>query len=224
MSLKLYFHPFSSFCQKVLIALYENDTPFDPHIVDLSNETSRADFVKIWPIGKFPVLRDEAKDQTVPEASIIIEYLALHYPGKTRLVPADADMAWKTRLRDRFYDLYVNEPMGKIVIDTLRPPGKNDPHGVEQAKTLLQTAYGIIEQEMATKTWAMGDAFSMADCAAAPALFYANLVLPFGDTHKNAAAYLARLMERPSFARAVKEAEPYRAGSPFSSGALDERR
>jgi glutathione S-transferase len=211
MSLKLYFHPFSSFCQKALIALYENDTPFEPHIVDLMSETSRADFKKIWPIGKMPVLRDEAKDRTIAEASIIIEYLAQHHAGKTQLVPADADLAWQTRMRDRFYDLYVNEPMGKIVTDTLRPAGKNDPHGVEQAEALLRTAYGMIEQEMRTRTWAMGDAFTMADCAAAPAMFYANLVMPFGDTYKNAAAYLGRLMERPSFARAVKEAEPYRA-------------
>jgi glutathione S-transferase len=211
MSLTLYFHPLSSFCQKVLIALYENDTPFEPHIVDLADETSRADFVKIWPIGKFPVLRDEAKDRTIPESSIIIEYLAQHYPGKTQLVPADADLARQTRMRDRFYDLYVNVPMQKVVTDRLRPAGKNDPHGVEQAKTLLQTACGMIEQEMGTNTWAMGEAFSMADCAAAPALFYANMVMPFGDTHKNAAGYFDRLMERPSFARAVKEAQPYLA-------------
>jgi glutathione S-transferase len=209
MSLTLYLHPLSSFCQKALIAFYENDTPFEPHIVDLSNETSRADFKKMWPIGKFPVLLDRAKDRTIPESSIIIEYLAQHYPGKTQLVPADADLARQTRLRDRFYDLYVNEPMGKVVTDSLRPAGRNDPHGVEQAQTLLQTAYGMIDQEMGTKTWAMGEAFSMADCAAAPAMFYANKVMPFGDTYKNAAAYLARLMERPSFARVVEEAQPY---------------
>jgi glutathione S-transferase len=209
MSLKLYFHPLSSFCQKALVALYENDTSFEPHLVDLANEASRAAFKKIWPIGKMPVLRDETRDQTIAEASIIIEYLAQHYPGKTQLVPADADLAWQARMRDRFYDLYVNEPMGKVVTDKLRPAGKNDPHGVEQAKALLQTAYGMIDQEMGTKTWAVGDAFSMADCAAAPAMFYANLLMPFGDTHKNAAAYLRRLMERPSFARAVKEAQPY---------------
>jgi len=209
MSLKLYLHPLASFCQKVLVALYENDTPFEPHIVDLANDTARADFEKVWPIGRFPVLRDEARDRTIPESSIIIEYLGLYYPGKTRLVPADAELAWQTRMWDRFYDLYVDEPMQKVVTDRLRPAGKTDPHGVGQAKTLLQTAYGIIDQEMRTKTWAMGDAFSMADCAAAPALFYANLVTPFGDTHKNAAAYLGRLMKRPSFARVVTEAQPY---------------
>jgi glutathione S-transferase len=211
MSIKLYFHPFSSFCQKVLVALYENATPFEPHIVDLADETSRAEFKKIWPIGKFPVLRDEAKGRTIPESSIIIEYLAQHYPGKAELVPADAERATETRLRDRFYDLYVNVPMQKVVTDRLRPAGKNDSHGVAEAKTLLETAYGMIDQEMGTKTWAMGNGFSMADCAAAPAMYYANLVMPFGDTQKNAAAYLRRLMERPSFARAVKEAEPYRA-------------
>jgi glutathione S-transferase len=211
MSLQLYFHPLSSFCQKVLVAFYENDTPYERHIVDLADETSRADFLKIWPIGKFPVLRDDAKDRTIPESSIIIEYLAQHYPGKTQLVPADADLARQTRLRDRFYDLYVQEPMQKVVGDRLRPAANKDPYGVEQAKARLQTAYGMIEQEMATKNWAMGEAFSMADCAAAPALFYANMVMSFGDTHKNVAAYLGRLMERPSFARAVKEAQPYLA-------------
>ncbi len=208
-SLKLYFHPLASFCQKALIAFYENDTPFEPQIVDLANEESRASFKKIWPIGKFPVLRDDVQDRTIPESSIIIEYLAQHYPGQTELVPADADLARQTRLRDRFYDLYVAEPMQKVVTDKLRPAGENDPYGVAQAKALLQTAYGMIDQDLAAKTWAMGEAFSMADCAAAPALFYANLVMPFGDPHPNAAAYLARLVDRPSFARVIKEAEPY---------------
>src|SRR5215210_6431695 len=110
MSLKLYFHPLSSFCQKALIAFYENDTPFEPHIVDLGNAASSAELKKIWPIGKFPVLRDEARDRTVPESSIIIEYLGLHYPGRTQLVPADADLAAQTRTRDRFFDWYVNVP------------------------------------------------------------------------------------------------------------------
>ncbi|MGZ5402749.1 MAG: glutathione S-transferase family protein [Aeromicrobium sp.] len=211
MTLKLYFHPLASFCWNVLIALYENDTPFEPHIVDLADKTSSAEFKKIWPIGKFPVLRDDARDVTIPESGIIIEYLAQHYPGRSELLPTDPDRARQTRMRDRFYDLYVHEPMQKVVTDRLRPPGKNDPYGVEQAKTLLETAYGMIDREMGSKTWAMGDAFSMADCAAAPALYYANLVMPLGETHKYAAAYLGRLMERPSFARVVKEAEPYRA-------------
>ena len=211
MSLKLYFPPLSSFCQKALIALYEDDTPFESYIVDLGDENARAAFKRIWPIGKFPVLRDHSKDRTIPESSMIIEYLALHYPGRTQLVPSDPDLALQTRMRDRFYDLYVNVPMQKIVTDRLRPAGSNDPHGVVQARTLLQTAYRLIDQQMAATVWAMGDAFTMADCAAAPALFYANEVMPFGGTHKNAAGYLARLMARPSFARVVEEARPYRA-------------
>jgi glutathione S-transferase len=209
MTLRLYFHPLSSFCQKALIALYENDTPFEPHIVDLGEETSRAAFLKIWPIGKFPVLRDEARGLTVPESTIIIEYLAQHFPGRSALVPADAELARQTRLADRFYDLYVSEPMQKIVGDRLRPADQKDPLGVEQARARLQTAYGIIESEVREKTWAVGEDFTMADCASAPALFYANLVAPFGETHRNTAAYFGRLMERPSFARAVKEAKPY---------------
>jgi glutathione S-transferase len=209
MSLKLYFHPLSSFCQKALVALYENDTPFEPHIVDLADAKSSAAFKAIWPIGRFPVLRDEANDCTVPESSIIIEYLAQHYPGKTQLVPADAELARQMRLQDRFYDLYVNVPMQKVVTDKLRPSGKNDPYGVEAARTLLHTACSMVEQDMATKTWATGDAFTMADCAAAPALFYANMLTPLGDAYPNAAAYLRRLMDRPSFARAIKEARPY---------------
>jgi glutathione S-transferase len=211
MSLKLYLHPLSSYCQKVLIALYENDTPFAPRVVDLADATSSAELKRLWPLGKFPVLRDDATDRTIAESSIIIEYLDLHYPGRTRLVPADADLAWQTRLHDRFYDLHVNVPMAKVVTDRLRPAGRNDPHGVEEAKALLRIACNMIEQEMATKTWAMGDAFTLADCAAAPALFYADMVMPFGDTYRNASAYLGRLMQRPSFARAVKEAQPYLA-------------
>jgi glutathione S-transferase len=161
MALKLYFHPLSSFCQKALIALYENDTPFEPHIVDLTDEIQSAEFRKIWPIGKFPVLRDDDKDRTIPESTIIIEYLSQHYPGKTQLVPADADLARQTRFRDRFYDLHIQDPMQKVVGDRLRPPTSKDPFGVEQAKERMRTAYGMIDQEMATRTWAMGSAFSI---------------------------------------------------------------
>jgi glutathione S-transferase len=209
MSLTLYFHPLSSFCQKVLIALYENDTPFKGEVVDLMNETSRENFRKIWPVGKFPVLRDEARDRTVPETSIIIEYLDHCYPGRTRFIPGDFDSASRMRMRDRFYDLYVNVPMQKVVTDRLRPAGKNDSFGVEEARTMLRTALDLTEKDMADKTWAIGETFTMADCAAAPPLFYANLVMPFRDTHKNVAAYLDRLLARPSFARVVEEGKPY---------------
>ena len=219
MSLTLHFHPLASYCHKALIALYENDTPFTPNIVDLSNESERAALLKLWPIGKFPVLRDDARNQTIPESTVIVEYLDRHYPGRTQFIPANAASAWPTRLRDRFYDLYVHEPMQKIVGDRLRPSGKKDPHGVEEARARLRTSYRMIDDEMAAQTWAAGDAFSLADCAAAPALFYANEVMPFGETHKNVAAYFDRLKARPSYARVLKEAEPYFAMFPREASA-----
>jgi glutathione S-transferase len=219
MSLSLHFHPLASYCHKVLIALYENDTPFTSNMVDLSNETERAALLKLWPIGKFPVLADDARNQSVPESTVIIEYLDRHYPGRTKLIPADLDRAWQTRLRDRFYDLYVHEPMQKIVGDRLRPDGKKDPHGVEEARARLRTSYRMIDQEMATRTWAIGDTFSLADCAAAPALFYANEVMPFGESHANVAAYFGRLKARSSYARVLKEAEPYFAMFPREASA-----
>jgi glutathione S-transferase len=209
MTLKLYYHPLSSFCHKALIALYENATPFEPVMVDFFNEESAAQFKALWPIAKIPVLRDEARDRTVPETSIIIEYLAQHYPGRANLVSSDADMARQIRLRDRFYDLYVHMPMQKVVVDRLRPAGKNDHFGVEEAKDKLRLAYDMIDGDMASRTWAMGDDFTMADCAAAPALFYADWQVPFRSTHKHVAAYLDRLLARPSYARVIKEAEPY---------------
>jgi len=208
MSLTLHFHPLSSFCQKAVVALYENDTPFEPHIVNLMDAAERAALKKLWPVGKFPVLRDEARDRTIPESSIIIEYLAQHYPGKSTLIPADGDAARQTRLRDRFFDLYLNMPMQKIVGDRMRPADKRDPFGVDQAKQQIKTAVDLLEGEIG-KAWVMGDSFTMADCAAAPALFYANMVAPFMDTHKNVAAYFQRLTKRPSYARVQKEAEPY---------------
>jgi glutathione S-transferase len=214
MSLTLHFHPLASYCHKVLIALYENDTPFKANNVDLSNPSERAALLELWPIGKFPVLRDDARNQTMPESTVIIEYIDRHYPGPTRFLPSDADLALQTRLRDRFYDLYVHEPMQKIVGDRIRPEGEKDPHGVEEARARLKTSYGMIDREMATRIWAMGDAFSLADCAAAPALFYANEVFPIDEGQANARAYFGRLKARPSYARVLKEAEPYFAMFP----------
>lgn len=209
MSLKFYFHPLSSYCQKVLIALYENDTPFEPQIVDLMSEQGRADYLKLWPIGKMPVLRDETRTRMIPETSIIIEYLQRFYPGRTAFVPDEPEQALHVRMRDRFFDLYVNDSMQRIVGDKLRPAGQNDPTGVARAKSQLETAYELIDKEMATKPWACGETFSMADCAAAPALFYAEKLLPFRDSYPHLAAYFDRLLQRPSFARALREAEPY---------------
>ncbi len=214
MPLKLYLHPLSSYCWKTLVAFYESDIPFQPLIVNLGDEAERAALAKLWPFAKFPVLRDETRDQTIPESSIIIEYLAQHYPGATPLLPADAEQARETRLRDRFYDLHVHERMQKIVGDRLRPEGQHDPLGVEQARAQLHIAYGMIEQDMASRTWAIGAAFSMADCAAAPALYYANRVQPLGERYPSTTAYLGRLMQRASFARVLREAQPYFAMFP----------
>ena len=130
MALTLHFHPLASFCWKALIALYDNEILFTPNKIDLGNPTERAALLKLSPIGKFPVLSDDARGLTVPESSIIIEYLDRRYPGPTRFIPADPELALQTRLRDRFYDLYVHLPMQKIMADRLRPPDKRDPHGV----------------------------------------------------------------------------------------------
>lgn len=214
MSLTLYYHPLASYCWKVLIALYENDIAFTPHSVDLGDEQQRTQFTAIWPIGKFPVLHDAALNCTLPETSIIIEYLAQYYPGRVAWLPRDPILALQVRLQDRFYDLYISEPMSKIVTDKLRPTGQHDSFGVERAKELLATSYAIAERELAGKTWAAGDSFTLADCSAAPALFYANKVAPFEATHPNLAGYLNRLMTRPSFARVLTEAQPYFAMFP----------
>jgi glutathione S-transferase len=208
-SLTLYLHPLASYCWKVLIALYENDTPFRPHIVDLADPTARAALEALWPFARFPVLRDETRDRTIPESTIIIEYLALHHPGPVPLLPADPDAARDVRLADRFYDIYVHEPMQTIVGDRLRQAGARDAHGVARARALLDVAYGKIERDMADRRWAVGEAFTMADCAAAPALHYANRVHPLGERHPRAVAYLRRLEARPAFARVRAEAAPY---------------
>ncbi len=209
MSLTLHFHPLSSFCQKVLVGLYELDVPFTKHVVDLANDVERAAFLELWPMGKFPVLRDETRGITVAESTIILEYLDRQSTQDgCRLTPSDPDDARECRLRDRFYDLYVNVPMGKIVTDKLRPENKRDPYGVEQAKAQLETAYAIADEWMRAGPWAVGEAFTLADCAAAPALFYAKRVVPFGEARRHLAQYFARLTERPSFARVVAEAKP----------------
>jgi glutathione S-transferase len=213
-SLKLYYHPLASFCQKALVALYENDIDFERDIVDLGDERERARFEAVWPLGQFPVLRDEARDRTVPESTIVIEYLDAYYAKRIRLVPTDAERAWQCRLWDRFYDFHVQEPMQKIVLDKLRPEGAHDPHGVEHARASLHRAYAVADEHMRTRTWALGDELSMADCAAAPALFYATLVVPLDGAFPALAAYDARLKSRPSFVRVVEEAKPYFAMFP----------
>jgi len=218
MSLTMHLHPLASFCWKPLIALYENGTPFAAVIVDLGDEQSRAAFLRISPTGKMPALRDDARDRTVLESTIVIEYLAAHYPGPVDLVPADIDLALIVRQADRFYDFYVQAPMQKIVADRLRPQDKIDPFGVEEARAQLRNAYAIIEQDMQSKTWATGEAFTMADCAAAPALFYANKVEPLGDKYPAVKRYHDRLLQRPSVVRVIEEAQPYFKFFPYNNG------
>jgi glutathione S-transferase len=209
MSLTLYMHPLSSYCHKALIALYENATPFTAVSVNLGDPDERAMLLKLWGVGKFPVLQDDARGEVVPESSIIIDYLDRHYPGPTRLIPEDGDAARAVRFADRFYDLHIHNHMQKVVGNRLRPADAKDPHGVEDAKTRMRAAYDIAERDMTSRRWAAGDDFSMADCAAAPALFYAAKVLPYADSHPHLAAYLERLKARPSYARVLKDAEPY---------------
>lgn len=211
MSLTLYFHPLSSFCWKALIGLYENDTPFTPRVVDLGDETSRAAFLAVWPVGKFPVLRDDARRETVPETSVILDYLDAHHPGSVRFTSADPDAAWRTRLWDRFFDLYIHIPMQKIVGDRIRPSDADrDPFGVAQARGQIAASYAVLEAELADRAWmSAGDTFGLADCAAFPALFYADKVHPLGEAWPRISAYLARLKARRSAARVLEEAEPY---------------
>jgi glutathione S-transferase len=205
--MKLYYNPVSSYSQKVLTAFYEKGATFEPAIVNLMDPKVRADYEKISPLGKVPVLRLEDKDWTVPESTIIIEYIDRHCPGGTKLIPDDPDLARQVRMRDRFFDFYLNDQMQKIFFDTMRPAGKNDPFGVEVARKTLNTALDMLEKDFAGKTWAMGNDFTMADCAAAPALYYCRLVHPY-EGRKNVTAYAGRLFERHSYARVMKEFEP----------------
>ncbi len=222
MSLMLYSHPLASFCHKVLIALYETDTAFAPVTVDLGDPGSAAALLVRWPVGKMPVLHDAARDQVVAETSIIIEYLDRHYPGAAPLLPADPDTCLEARLWDRFFDLYVSEPMQKIVTDRVRPDGARDPHGVAQARATLDTAYAMLEAHLAGRQWAAGQAFTLADCAAAPALFFAGIVHPFDAEQAALAAYFERLAGRPSMRRVLDEARPYFSMFPYRD-AMPER-
>ena len=213
--MELYAHPFSSYCQKVLIALYENDTPFEFRMLAPGDERVAAKFAALWPLKRFPVLVDAG--HTVLEASIIIEHLGLQHPGPVRLVPEDARAALDVRMMDRFFDNYVSTPMQKIVGDSIRAAEDRDRHGVVEARTMLDTAYRWLDHGMTGRTWAAGDVFSLADCAAAPALFYADWTHPIAGEFGNVRAYRRRLLARPSFARAVDEARPYRQLFPLGA-------
>lgn len=215
MPLQLYFHPFSSYCQKALVALYENAVPFEPHLLDGPDSPASRQLARLWPMKRFPVLVDG--DRTIMEASCIIEYLGLRTPGPVRLIPEDAQAALEVRMMDRFFDNYVATPQQKIVSDALRPPADRDPFGVTQARDMLDTAYAWLDKVMERREWASGERFSLADCGAAPFLFYADWTQPIGDAHPNVLAYRRRLLERPSFARAVDEARPYRRLFPLGA-------
>ena len=207
MALTLYLHPLSSYCHKALIALYENAIAFTPEVVNLGDPASRDNFKKVWPMAKFPVLRDDSRNQVIPESTSIIEYLDRHYPGPVKLLPNDDDdLAAQVRATDRFYDLHVHNNMQQIVGDKLRPADGHDPIGVKEAQDRLATALSIAEEQMATRKWACGDVFSMADCAAGPPLFFINKMMPLSKHLEN---YLERLTQRPSYARALREAEPF---------------
>lgn len=206
MPLTLYLHPLSSYCHKALIALYENGTPFTPLLVNLGDRESATAFKQVWPVGKFPVLVDA--ERIVPESTTIIEYLDAHHPGRAQLIPPES--AAEVRAVDRFYDLHVHTHMQKIIGDRIRPADKKDAYGVAQARAALDVALGLAEAKIGPRRWAAGEAFTMADCAAAPPLFYCDLaVAPLAPRYPALAAYLGRLKERPSYARALKEAEPY---------------
>jgi glutathione S-transferase len=209
MSLTLYYHPLSSFCWKVLVGLYENDTPFERVVVNLGDEGERAAFHALWPIGKFPVIEDKARGEVVPESSPILDYLDRYHPGPTRFTPADPDLAWRTRLWDRILDMHVHLAMQTVVGNRIRPPEAKDPHGVAMARAGMSRAYGVIEDGLAEQTWLSGDDFGLADCAALPALFYADKVNPWGAACPRITAYLERLKARPSVVRVLAEAEPF---------------
>lgn len=208
MALTLHYHPLSSFCWKALIGLYELEIPFEKHLVDLSQAEARTSFAALWPLAKFPVLLDDERGHTIPESSVVLEYADGLSKGR-RLLPTEPGAALRCRLRDRLYDLYIHLPMQRIVGDRLRPADARDPLGVEQARAQMETAYAFFEEQVEGGPWAMGDAFTLADCSALPALWYGNRVTPFEGRRKNLTAYLERLKARPSVARVLREAEPY---------------
>ena len=216
MSLTVYYHPLSSFCWKVLIALYDADVAFEPRQVNLGDPANRAAFEAVWPLAKFPVLRNNARGKTIPESSVIIDYLARTQPSAASLVPSDPDLAMQTRLIDRLVDGYIHVPFQQVVAERMRPDGQHDPFGVKQARSQIRSGYSVIAP-MIAEPWAMGNAFTLADCAAMPALFYADYAVPLTDWPK-LAAYLGRLKARPSVARVLAEAEPYFQYFPLKDG------
>ncbi|UXI65843.1 glutathione S-transferase family protein [Tahibacter amnicola] len=215
MSLILYGHLFSSYTQKVLVALYENATPFEFRSIGPDTPEYTAEWLRRWPLRKFPLLVDDGKD--IAETSIIIEYLQLEHPGPVRLIPDDPRHALEVRFLDRFFDLHVMSPVQHAVGAALTGDATKRQDGLAVATELLERAYAWLEGTLRGKTWAAGDSFSMADCAAAPALFYADWTHPIAQTYPVLRAYRARLLGRPAFARAVDDARWFRVNFPLGA-------
>ena len=217
MSLVLHGHPFSSYTQKVLVALYENGTPFAWSV--LHGPPAFEELAKLWPLRLMPVLVDDGTP--VIESSIIIEHLMLKRSGPVPLLPRDPKAALEVRFLDRFFDNYVMGPMQKVVSNELRPEGKRDAYGVAEVRQRLDISYAWLERTLKDRKWAAGEDFTLADCAAAPALFYADWVHEIGTEFAELRAYRRRLLRRPSFARAVEEARPFRQYFPLGAPARD---
>lgn len=215
MAFELFYHPFSSFCQKALIAFYENDVPFVPRLLAGPQSEPMRELARRWPVKRFPMLVDG--ERQVMEATCIVEYLQVHAPGPERLIPDEVDVALEVRMLDRVFDHYVSTPQQTIVFSVLRPPEHRDHHGEGKAREMLEVAYDWLEQHLEGRTWAAGNRFSLADCAAAPALFYADWTHAIGSARPNLTAYRQRLLARPSFARAVDEARPFRPYFPLGA-------
>jgi len=214
MDLSLYYHPLSSSCWKVLIALYELGVAFQPRLINLGDPKERENFLALWPTGKIPLLLDGSR--VVPETTIIVEYLSqLDARADHPLLQGDPDASLEVRLMDRVLDLYVMVPMQAIVGDRLRPQPDRDPTGVAKARETLAMAYGLLERRLQGRPWVAGDQFSLADCTAAPALFYAATLVPIPQEHHRLVAYLDRILLRPSVTRVLQEARPYFQFYPF---------
>lgn len=215
MSLQLFGHPFSSYTMKALIALYENDTPFEFRMLGPAHPDNAAELARRWPIGKFPLLVDG--ETSVFEATAIIEHLAAFHPGPVPLITSDPRAAVPVRMLDRVFDNYVMGPMMTMVGDAMRPEPDRDPTGVAKASTALDAIYRWLDLTLRGREWAVGDVFTLADAAAAPALFYADWAHPIGTNHTTLCAYRARLLARPSFARCIEEARPFRPLFPLGA-------
>jgi len=212
-SLELFGHPFSSYTWKVLIPLYADGTQFEFRQVP-ENEENYAELKRIWPCGKFPLLVDDGKP--VMETTCIIEHLQAYHRGTNIWIP-DGELGRKVRFLDRFFDLHVQGNMQPAVNHALRPEGKGDPYGAEQGRNNLRLAYDWLEGNLPDGGWAAGDTFSLADCAAAPALFYADWVEEIGDGRPKVKAYRSRLLAHPQVVRVVDEARPYRPYFPLGA-------